>query len=291
MKLSTDTQILERAYGIEKTIEMLKTHGFDAADYSMFGLKSDDNHPVLSKDYEKYAQLLHRVADSCGIVFNQAHAPFPSYIDDNPEYSKKIIDKFRRCIEFAGLIGVEQICIHPITIRNDRQRELEKTLELYSKLQDAAKESGVKIALENMFWRDKTTDSIRPGACSGADEFIKIFDMLDDRYFTCLLDVGHCGLVGESADSFIYKMGERITALHVHDNDFLNDMHDLPFVGKMDWKKITKALHDINYRGDLTFEACCWLGRMPEDLLPDALDMMSAVGRKLIKMIENPEVD
>jgi len=34
-----------------------------------------------------------------------------------------------------------------------------------------------------------------------------------------------------------------------------NDAHTLPFFGIIDWEKVMEALADINYTGDLTYEA------------------------------------
>jgi sugar phosphate isomerase/epimerase len=82
--------------------------------------------------------------------------------------------------------------------------------------------------------------------------------------------------------------GDRIKALHVHDNDGKNDTHTLPYAssGVMDWDKITDALREIGYQGDLTYEADSFMSRFPAELLPDCERLMHAVGRHLIKMIE-----
>ena len=79
---------------------------------------------------------------------------------------------------------------------------------------------------------------------------------------------------------------KRLQALHVHDVDWKHDNHDMPFVRKQNWADITKALGEIDYQGDFTFEADRWQARMPAELLEAASVMLAQVGRYLIGKVE-----
>ena len=70
MILSTQTDALSMRYGDIKAIEMLAKAGFDALDYSMFPLRTEQDHPVLSPNHEKYALELKKVASDNGVFFN-----------------------------------------------------------------------------------------------------------------------------------------------------------------------------------------------------------------------------
>ena len=287
MILSTQTDILSGRYGDIKAVEMIAKAGFDAIDYSMFPLSTVQEHPTLSPNYKKYALVLKEVASNNGVFFNQAHAPFPSYKEDDAAYSKEIKARIIRSIEFCGILGVKQICIHPVTFRNEEQKEFDFNLSFYRSLVPYAKAAGIKIAIENMFWRDKSAHTIRAGACGTSYKMVRLFESLDPECFTCLLDIGHCGLVGEDAVHFINALGaRRLGALHVHDNDFKNDMHTLPFTRNLNWQEITEALKNIKYKGEFTFEADMFLAPLPDESIPDALKLMHSVGRQLISMIE-----
>jgi len=48
-----------------------------------------------------------------------------------------------------------------------------------------------------------------------------------------------------------------------------------------DWDKIMKALRDIGYTGDLTFEAGNYLKSLPKELYPAGAEMMVTVGKYL----------
>lgn len=282
MKVSTCTEVACARFGAEKGIELLAQSGYDCLDYSMFSLFSDPAHPVNGAQYESYLLRLKRLGADCGVSFNQAHAPFPSE-PDGVKYNTVV-----RAIEAAALLGAGQIIVHPITVVGDSEETLRVNLAFYGSLQRYAKEFGIKIALENMFWGDTKGGLVRlrPGACGTGEWFRRMYDALDGTHFTCCVDIGHAGLVGETADQMLTALGhDRVGALHVHDNDYLSDQHLMPFFGKLDWKKITAALREIRYAGDLTLEADATLLTLPDECLPAACRLMCQSARALASMI------
>lgn len=74
--------------------------------------------------------------------------------------------------------------------------------------------------------------------------------------------------------------------LHIHDCDYLEDQHTLPFLGQFDWEAIMRSLKSINYQGDLTFEIIGFLNAFPAKLLPAALKLAETIGRYLISLFE-----
>ena len=94
----------------------------------------------------------------------------------------------------------------------------------------------IKIALENMWGRDPRTNVIVPNVCSVAAELADYADALDPDWFTVCLDIGHIGLVREYEAPFIKYLGaDRLTCVHIHDNDYISDLHTCPFTGKLPW--------------------------------------------------------
>ena len=76
-------------------------------------------------------------------------------------------------------------------------------------------------------------------------------------------------------------------ALHVHDNDYQNDYHMLPYLGKMNWKEIATALADVGYTGNFTYEINSSLvNNADESFSPIAIKFISDVGNHIIDMIE-----
>ncbi len=285
MKLSMQTGSMPKNFGERITIEKIAKAGFDTIDYTM---NDYENRAVFCEEYISCAEKLKSTAENLGCSFNQVHAPFPSAEVGRDEFNEIAFQKLKRSIEFAGILGAKQIIVHPVTFINDHQKTLEYNIEFYKKLEDTACRANIKIALENMFWCDEKAGTIRPGACGNAEWFCELYDKLNPENFTCCLDIGHCGLVGERAHHMINSLGhKRLGALHVHDNDFKDDRHTLPFTGSIDFKEVAKALSNINYKGDFTFECAPFLSGFPTDLYDDALKLVFCVGKKLISMIEN----
>jgi L-ribulose-5-phosphate 3-epimerase len=287
MILSTQTDVAGFRFGDEKAIRFIAGAGFDAVDYSMFCMDKDDN-VLNSSGYEKRALELKKIAEDCGVFFNQAHAPFPCVKIGNEKYNSVTFDRVKRSIEIAGILGAKNIIVHPTDYQVPSKENVKENLKYYKLLIPSAKEFKVKIAVENMFGRDNRRGYIIPNICSIEKEFCEMMDSLDSKYFTACLDIGHAGLVGTTAEEMITALGhKRLTCLHVHDNDYREDRHMPPYFYKLDWDAITKALADIDYSGDFTFEADRIFDRFPEELMPSAFKLLHDIGRHLISKIES----
>ncbi|OGO88508.1 MAG: hypothetical protein A2Y15_01740 [Clostridiales bacterium GWF2_36_10] len=286
MILSTETEVIGERLGDEAAIKILCEAGFEALDYSMFTMH-DAKHPLNNDGYKEYALNLKKLASEYGVSFNQAHAPFPSCVENGKEYNKITFDRIIRAMEVASILDVKIIIVHPIDI-SDKTVMKQFNLDFFNSLKPYCEKFNIKVALENMWGWDKEKGTIIPNICSTGEMFCDYLDALDSRFFTACLDLGHCGLVGDDAAKMIRELGhDRLKALHVHDNDFLHDSHTAPFVGKMDWEAITSALAEINYDGDFTFEADFFYNPFPNDLLPVCAKFLHDIGRHLISRIVN----
>ncbi|MBP9988891.1 MAG: sugar phosphate isomerase/epimerase [Ruminococcus sp.] len=287
MILSTQTDIAGTRIGEENVIKLICETGFDAIDYSMFRMRDEDDYVLNTPEYEKHILELKKIAESYGKFFNQAHAPFPSYKLGEDDYNEKILERIKRSIEIAGILGVKNIVVHPTDFRVRSAKNIRKNAEFYEKLIPSCKEYGVKVAVENMFGRDRRRDCIVPNICSLPEEFRQMMELLDPEYFTACVDIGHAGLVGTTAPELIRELGDDyLGCLHVHDNDYLRDRHYPPFMFDLDWDEITQALADIDYAGDFTFEADNIFAKIPVEVIPSAMKFLYEIGRSLVKMIE-----
>jgi len=230
-----------------KIISLLKEVGFEAYDFSMF--RVDKLSYLGDDDYIEKAKALRKYADSIGIVCNQAHAPFPIYLE-NKEEQKERFKIVTRAIEIASILGAKLIVCHPKNTYTPEQNK-----EVFSLYQDVAKRCHIKIALENMWNWDKEKDKAVFASCSSVEDFKKCLSLLDRRYFTCLLDIGHAEMMDfTNAVEMIEGLGSEIEGVHIHDNDKHLDNHAFPFTMNIDFKPIMKALRKVGYKGDLTSE-------------------------------------
>ncbi|MBQ5795043.1 MAG: sugar phosphate isomerase/epimerase [Kiritimatiellae bacterium] len=289
MLLSTQTDNVFAKCGIDEGLKIFAAAGYDALDYSMFGMTNDD-HFLNNCDVEAFAKELRGKAEALGLVFNQAHAPFPCWRNGDEAYNAKMPARVANAIRIAGILGAKSIVVHPIAYIKPGDAQKTFNFDFYRSIEPVALEYGTKIALENMWGYDNRRGYIMPNVCSFGRDLCEYYDELaNPAAYTVCLDLGHCGLVGEEPDEAIRVLGhDRLGALHIHDNDYKSDAHLLPYAGKMHWDKITAALREVGYKGDFTFEACNFFNPLPADrgICLAAARMMCEVGRSLVRQIE-----
>ena len=293
MKVSYPIGAIEQKLGIEKALELSKNAGFEAVDYGLGALVEDDS--VFSGDgYREYAEYIRKTADKIGIEINQTHAPFTfpfSRWNSPDDFENIVMPRFYRTLEISGILGAEIAVVHPLhhfTYCGHEEEIFELNMNYYRRLIPYAKEYGVKIGVENMFQVDPRRKYIIPDTCASISEFVRYIDALNSDAITACLDIGHVGLAQRENEpwDFIRALGhDRLGSLHVHDNDYRADQHTIPGLGKIDWLEVTKALAEINYKGDFTFETGWVFAGADEDILPCYLKMLSDIGHTLVNRI------
>ena len=283
MRISTEIDSASRIVGEERTIELLAKAGFDAWDFSMFSmcrfdkvnrLLLENNHPLAGNECLKFARRLKQIGLDNGVVCNQSHAPFPASFPEIRTY-------FKRAIECTAEAGGEICIIHP-----DVSQGVEENAEIYRELIPFAKECGAKIATENMWKWDKENDCSMFASCATPDSFCEHVDRVGSEWMVACLDIGHAEMRGSdtTATEMIRKLGSRLQALHIHDNDKWHDSHQMPFSMDIDFGPIAEALKEIDYRGYYTLEACNFLKEDTEENLLNGMIQLADSVRRFAEM-------
>ena len=295
MNLTMNIFDLTKRFGIDRAAEICKNAGFDSADYYL-GDMTDPRHFLNNEiHYRSVAKHMRRFAEEQGLPITQTHAPFAFSGWNHPsEYEGFIIPTIRRSLEVSAILGARIVVVHPLHhfIYKGHEEEIyERNMEFYRSLIPLCREYGIKVGIENMFQRELLRGHISFDTCSTIPEFIRYIDTLDSEYMVACLDIGHAGLP-ESDDrawDFIRALGhERLQSLHVHDNDYRLDRHTLPYLGKIDWNEVTRALGEIDYRGDFSYELDKHLipDTMSDELIPVTVKYMADVGKHLCSLVE-----
>ncbi len=287
MKLVTHTEALTKKMSYEEAVRMIAEAGFDAVDCSFFDM--EDAGSVWNRpDWREHAISLRAYAESLGVHFQQAHAPFPT-TRGQEDYDTQAFQKILRAMEIAALLGAENIVVHPVThmyYAKYREALFQKSVALYRELIPYCQKFGIRVCTENMWDRD-AYKVIRDSLLARPEEFVAILEALDSPWIGGCLDLGHTALVGQDPATVVRCMGKKhLQCLHVHDVDGLHDSHTMPFLAKLDWNSITQALGQVDYQGALTFEAGEYIAKLPQELWADALKLLERVGRYLIAQID-----
>lgn len=286
MKLSIESYTLMQKLGDFKGLETIKKAGFDCVDMSYYW--QNENSQLLGDEYKEYAFLLRDYLDELGLVCNQAHAPFEVKYGEEFDFSNPHYLAVARAIESASILGAKAIVVHSIGLKKDSQIFFDRAynLDYYKSLQPLCEKFNISIAVENLCDFDDKRKHFQ-GRLGKASELCEFISEIDSPYFVACVDVGHAAMVGNEPESFLSGMdGAFLMALHVQDGNYREDSHTLPYLGEFNWPAIMKALKQIDYKGELTFEIVKYLRHVPKELLLDALCFAEKIGRHLISIFD-----
>ena len=288
MKISIENHVLHTRFGDERSFEMLKEAGFDCVDYSFYWLQTEMDKMVLGDGYLDYACKVRNLLDDLQLECNQAHAPFEVKSEDPFDVSNVRYLRLIRSLESASIMGAKCIIVHALT-PPEGVSMLEYNYRFYKSLEPYCEKFGIKVAVENLFTspRDPETKLLSNKKFGKPAYMMELMNKLSPDNFVICIDLGHAKLTGNNPEDFIRGIdGSRLKALHVQDNDFVDDCHILPFNGKLNWNNITESLADVGYDSELTLEVFGFLGKMEDEMLPEALKFAAATAKHLVKKIE-----
>ena len=282
---------------------LLKETGFDSCDLSLnqYLLNTDLYQSKLNKFFDassdelkEYFRPHKEAAKEAGININQMHMPYPIYV---PGADKEINDYLmhdvaQKSMEICAYLECPAIVIHGLKLRQylgSEAAEWEKTEEFLDTILPAAKENGTMVCMENLY--NGVNGHMTDGP--GTDAFLNVerIERINKRYGKEVLgfcfDTGHANLLGIDMRRFLNVMGSHIKVLHIHDNDGVSDLHQLPYTftktrenqPSTDWEAFIDGLADIRFDGVLSFETAPVLSAFPEEMKADALRLIAATGR------------
>ena len=295
MKISLNIACVWRRFGCEpaEVTKLIKSAGFDAIDFDLCPMVEDGDR-FNQDNYKELAIRFRKEIEDAGLYINQTHTPFTFHGYRDPErFEKVIFPRMVRSLEISALLGAETAVVHPLHYSEYHGHEeewFEKNMEYYRSLLPYCEKFGIKLCVENMFRRDPRRKYIAHDTCSKKEEFIRYVDTLNSPYAVACLDVGHVGLPvqDDEAWDFVRALGhDRLQALHIHDNDYQNDRHAVPYSGIMNWAKIAEALGEIDYTGVFTYEISgVYFDNVDDEFLPVKLKYLADIARHLCDIID-----
>lgn len=287
MKLSVETYTHAKVYGIERGLRVLHDAGFDTVDFSYYWTTPEFTEKLFGDGYLEYARYLRGLLDELGMTCNQTHAPFEVAYGQNFDESNPAYVRLQRSIESSGILGARNVIVHRFTVPKDVSAA-DANRPFFKSLASTAVRAGVSISVENLFtsYDGKTTGY---NSFCTPEDLRAFIESLDSPVFNACVDLGHVN-VTSTADGrdlapqdFVRGLdSSMLKALHVQDNDGTSDQHLLPTLSRMNWKEILKALSDIGYDGDLTFEIFGYFGRFSPETLPKATELAALVGKEML---------
>ena len=270
-----------RKLGSEKYTDWdsMKAHGYDHVDYGEFINTDNDIFSLNEEEFRAYMLEERRQIDAAGLSVYQTHGPWRCPPQDGTKEEKEErLEKMKRSIKGTAYLGGTCMVIHPIMpygLGPDRREDVwEENKAFFTELLKTAEEEQVIICLENMPFREFPMSS--PEKIYG---FVK---EMNSPWFCMCLDTGHCMCRGESPAEALKLCGDKIKALHIHDNDGASDWHWLPLFGNVDWEAFREELKGVPEEVPLNLETQV-KRNFPDDLREYFCKGLVKIARYLIK--------
>lgn len=157
----------------------------------------------------------------------------------NNDNGEILVNEYKNDIRICKENGISLVIMH-LTSKDIAPKYNEIGLKRIQKIVDYADELNVKVAFENT-------------KIKGYLEYV--IENINNKNVGICFDSGHYHAYFN--DEFYFnKFKDKIFAVHLHDNDMIDDLHLIPFDGTINWKELIKNLKDNNYDGPVTLELC-----------------------------------
>lgn len=288
MELSMDLSYVEKGQAasvgrqLDTAAKLCADAGFRFVDYT-------SNYKL--QDYIGIAYRDREILDRYGITVEQCHAPFNRYgIYASQEEFMRL---FKASFDCAKILGAKYIVIHadelqPTGNKWDIEELISRNYEYLAPYGEYCRKNGIVMAIENLFEDMSPLIPFIEGKnrfSSRIDEQIGLIDRFNDSAVAACWDFGHacCSFGRDEMTEKLRMLGNRLVCTHVHDNNYRQDMHLIPFLGEIDWKAQMTVLKEINYNGKLSFEFV--YGHIPDNIVKSYLNYVSYVGNELMGML------
>lgn len=248
------------------TINRLHDMGFKGVELIGWDRKALDEYYTK----ETTDAIKKQVADLGMVITNFNHTP-EGIASLDPELSSAKLDEFYRTIDVAAALGsknVTQVAGFPfgkshwdfIELRHlaemqvwsygdiapeaDWQKAYDHYVEVLRKCCLHAKELGLRVLLEPHPYR----------WVNNTPALLRMFEHVGMDNLGCNFDPSHMFPAGDMPEWAVHQLKGRLWHTHFSDNDALTNVHWRPGQGKINWKAVMKALHDIGYDGTINFE-------------------------------------
>ena len=220
----------------------LKEHGVSLADYVKIMAELGFRRTfTMSGTVEKMLETA-KTVHAAGLTFDQLHAPFSGInaMWAADETGDAMYRRLTECIDCCVAVGAPIATVH-LSSGNTPPPCTDAGRARYIALVEYAAGKGIKIAFENQR---------------------KLFNIAwAFEEFKDAPNVGFCWDCGHEACAtpdiqFMPLFGKRIICTHMQDNDavFGEDLHKLPFDGKVDFTRVARQLNEAGYDGCLMLE-------------------------------------
>ena len=212
----------------ERLFPLTKQVGFDG----YFG------DPPMANNLEALSKVK-ALADGCGLDCETLHSTIPGSdtIWSEGAEGDGFVEVLKNNIDNCHALSIPILVVH-VSPDFNKNPSFDVGIRRFEQVVAYAAENGVKIAFENI---------------NSPEYLYKTMEHFGTPNVGFCYDAGHeaCHTYGER---FLPKLGDRLMCTHLHDNDNVGDLHQIPFDGEIDLVKMCDELKACGYKGNISLE-------------------------------------
>lgn len=188
-------------------------------------------------DYREGAQY----ARNAGLFIENIHTPVQqqnNFSLDNLD-GESVFQCYLQCIKDCSEFDIPSMVIH---LPNDKYPINKLGIERVERIANQAEEFNVNVAFENL---------------GNIHNIAHILNSNNSKKIGFCYDSCHHANY-DIEDDLLEKYGNRLMAMHLHDNGGEKNQHQLPFDGKIDWSMVMRKIVLTGYKGATTLEPMNW---------------------------------
>ena len=231
-------------------VDYFERVGIGAIDMSLEGLDFSDG------SWRSVLYAASRRAQEKNISLPLCHLSFYMPNPKDGALMAKYGEELMHGIDAAALMGIGRAVTHPIAFYSKDATYgdwVRANMAFLTPVVEYAKEKGVRICIENMPSYKEAPDNHLYGSCA-----LNISSLAEKLGCGICWDTGHANISGYRQSEQLAVIGDRLDALHIHDNDGLQDSHLVPFDGNIDWDDVASGLRCCGFSGILDIEVTAW---------------------------------
>lgn len=269
-------------YGADGRYDAIKRCGYDSIDFQEFANIYTDFFKLPEEEFLAAVRAERSKIESYGLNVHQAHAPWVYGVprDETPEYRALWLEAVKKAVKGVHVLGSDIMVIHALLPYGDSDQDADEVVKMneafLADTADFASQHGVTICLENLPFKKHPVSSV--------ESVCNLVRRLNRDNLKVCLDTGHAAIFNPDVASAVRLIGDKLAALHIHDNMGDKDSHLIPGDGIIDWEAFAKALKDIDYSGVISLETSPKHSNFPKE---QWLEREALLVEKAIKIAEN----
>lgn len=143
------------------------------------------------------------------------------------------LDAVEKSLLASIYLGSKRFVVHPLhKYEWMKESEFELTLKMINRIYAMANNEEVHICVENLPY----------DFCGDQESHMKFIKMLEQYDIKACFDTGHSRICNESPLQHLKELRDYVYAVHIHENDGINDMHNRISTNCLEWQIIINEM-------------------------------------------------